>query len=80
MAMKMFMQLFNKILKPPFAYLREQGSFSVIHVDDTLFGSDEFDECQANVTKILQWLENLAFFVYPDKSIFIPTQNIIFFT
>ena len=51
---KIGMQLFNEILKPSYAYLREQGLSSVIYVDDTLFGGDEFEECQANVKKTLQ--------------------------
>ena len=46
-------RLFIKIFKPPFAYRREQGLCSVIYVDDILFGGDEFEECQANVTKTL---------------------------
>ena len=47
------MFLFNEILKPPFAYLREQGLSSVIYVDDTILDSDEFEECQANAKEKL---------------------------
>ena len=39
-------QVFNKVLKPPFDYLREQALSSVVCVDDTLLGSDTFEECQ----------------------------------
>ena len=45
-------------------------------MDDTLLGGDEFEGCQANIRKTLQCLENLGFFIHPDKSIFI--RNIIF--
>ena len=65
-------------LQCQFAYLREQGLSSVIYVDDTFLGGDEFEECRANVTKTLQCLKNLGFFIHSHESIFIPTQNIIF--
>ena len=48
----------------------------MIYVDDTFLGGDEFEECRANVTKILQCLKNLGFFIHSHESIFIPTQNI----
>lgn len=47
------MRLFNKIMKSHFAYLWEQGFSSVIYVDDTLLGGDEFEEWQANIRKTL---------------------------
>ena len=34
--------LFNKISKLSFSYLREKGLHSVIYVDDTVLGGDEF--------------------------------------
>ena len=38
------MRVFNKIMKPPFAYLREQVMPSVVYVDDTLLGGDTFED------------------------------------
>ena len=72
------MQGFNKILKPPFAHLREQGLPAVVYIDDTLLGGDTFEECQGNVASTLTCLDGLGFFIHPEKSIFIATQDIIF--
>ena len=72
------MRVFNKVLKPPFAYLREQVLSSVVCVDDTLLKGDAFEECQDNVFSILTCLKDLGFYIHPEKSIFIPTQDIIF--
>lgn len=38
------MQVFNKVIKPPFTYVRKQGLSSVVDVDDVLLGSDTFEE------------------------------------
>ena len=64
------MRVFNKILEPPWGYLRERGLFSVAYLDDTLLGSDTFLECKHKVTPILTYLADLGFFIHPDKSIF----------
>ena len=72
------MQIFNKVLKPPFAYLRGQGLSSVVYVDDTLLGGDTFEECQDNVFSTLTCLDDLGFYMHPEKSIFTPKQDIIF--
>ena len=72
------MRVFNKVLKPPFAYLKEQGLSSVVYVDDTLLGGDTFEECQDNVFSTFTCLEDLDFYIHPEKSIFTPTQDIIF--
>ena len=72
------MRAFNKALKPTFAYLRQQGLSSVVYVDDTLLGSDTFEECQDIVFSTFTCLEDLGFYIHPEKSIFTPTQDIIF--
>ena len=72
------MRVFNKVPKPLFAYLREQGLSSIVYVDDTLLGSDTFEECQDNFFSTLARLEDLSFYIHPQKSIFTPTQDIIF--
>ena len=64
------MRVFNKVLKPPFVYLREQGLSSVAYVDDRLWGGDTFQECQDNVFSTLTCLEDLGFYIHPEKSIF----------
>ena len=72
------MRIFTKILKPVFATLREQGYESVIYVDDSLLQGETFQECLDNIMATLECLESLGFVIHPDKSIFIPTQEIIF--
>ena len=72
------MRIFTKILKPVFATLREQGHESVIYVDDSLLQGETFQECLDNIMATLECLESLGFVIHPDKSIFIPTQEIIF--
>ena len=72
------MRIFTKILKPVFATLREQGYESVIYVDDSLLQGETFQECLDNIMATLECLESLGFVIHPDKSIFIPTQEIVF--
>ena len=72
------MRVFNKVLKPPFAYLREQGLSSVVYVGDALLGRDTFEECQDNVFSTLTCLEDLGFYIHQQKSIFTLTQDIIY--
>ena len=40
------MRAFSKVLKPPFAVLRENGQLSVVFVDDIYLQGDTFDEWQ----------------------------------
>ena len=72
------MRVFNKVLKPPFAYLREQGLSSVVYVGDAPLGRDTFEECQDNVFSTLTCLEDLGFYIHQQKSIFTLTQDIIY--
>ena len=72
------MRIFGKILKPVFAYLREQGYVSVIYVDDTLLSGDSYQECLENVQATLKLLQDLGFVIHPIKSVLIPTQCITF--
>ena len=67
------MPVFNKVLKPQFAYSKEQGMPSVVYVDDTLLGGDTFEECQDNVSSTFTSLVDLCFYIHPKKSLFTPT-------
>ena len=72
------MRVFTKILKPPFSCLREQNHSSVINVDDSLLAGNACKDCLDNIhdTKLL--LEGLGFYIHQEKSVFSPTQLIIF--
>ena len=61
------MRVFNKVLKPPFAYLRVQGLFSVVYVGDTLLRGNTFEEYQRNVFSTLRCLDNLGFYIHQES-------------
>ena len=42
-------RVFNKILKPPFCCLPEQGFASVVYVDDILLAGDTYQKCCDNI-------------------------------
>ena len=72
------MRVFTKMLKPAFAYLREQGYTSVVYVDDSLLHGLSFSLCMDNVQITLECLQELGFIIHPDKSVLVPTQEITF--
>ena len=61
-----------------FVPLIEQGLSLAVYVESTRLGDDEYEECKFNVTKTLQYLGILGFFVHA-KSMFTARQNITFF-
>ena len=72
------MRVFTKILKPPFAVLRQAGHLSCVYVDDSYLQGDTYSECQQNVHDTIELLLSLGFTIHPDKSVLKPTQVIIF--
>ena len=72
------MRIFTKMLKPAFSYLREKNFSSVVYVDDNLLLGDTYTECSNNVTETVDLLSKLGYTIHADKSIFIPTQEIVF--
>ena len=67
------MKVFNKILKPLFCWLREQGFASVVYVDDNLLAGETYQECCHNIYATNSLLQNLGFTIHKKKS-----QEIIF--
>ena len=72
------MRIFTKILKPPFAVLRQSGHLSCVYVDDSYLQGDTYSECQQNVHDTIALLLSLDLLFILDKSILKPTQVIIF--
>ena len=72
------MRVFNKILKPPFCWLREQCFASVVYVDDSLLAGETYQECCNNINATKSLLQNLGFTIHSKKSLFVPWQEIIF--
>ena len=71
------MRMLTKVLKPVFAFLREEGHLSIIYVDDSVLGVTLAD-CQVNIDTTVCWLKKLGFTIHPGKSVLIPTTVINF--
>jgi len=69
---------FTKLLKPVYSALRLKGHISSPYIDDSILMGDNFSECAANVIDTVQLLDNLNFVPHPKKSVFIPTQILVY--
>ena len=69
---------FTKLLKPVFAKLRSLGFASTSFIDDSLQVSDTYEKSLDNVLATTELFISLGFVVHPDKSIFKPTQQIVY--
>ena len=71
-------RLFTKLLKPVYATLRSMGHLNSGYIDDSYLQGDTFNECSSNVTATADMMTSRGFTLHPDKSVFIPTQVLIF--
>ena len=69
---------FTKLLKPVFAKLRAQGFASTAFIDDSLQVSKTYEKSLDNVLATTELFMSLGFVVHPDKSIFKPSQRIVY--
>ena len=69
---------FTKILKPVYSSLRSKGHLNVGYIDDSYLQGDTFEECKHNVRDSVSLFEKLGFLPHLKKSVFEPTQKIIF--
>ena len=67
---------FTKLLKTPLAKLRLDYVKIAAYIDDLITLPFSFDICFKNVWKCIRLLVNLGFVVQPEKSVFIPSQEI----
>jgi len=72
------MRAFTKLLKPPFAILRNYGFLSVVYVDDSYLQGNTYEACLKNVIETVKVLDNLGFTIHIEKSVLTPTQSITF--
>ena len=72
------MRTFTKLLKSPFAHLRQMGHTSVIYVDDSYLQGNTKTECMDNIKDTIFLLRNLGFTIHYKKSILEPSQSITF--
>ncbi|XP_068749421.1 uncharacterized protein [Montipora capricornis] len=69
---------FTKIMKPVSSTLRQLGDLSTNYIDDScLFGQD-WGDCAQNVIDTVKILDTLGFVVHPHKSVFTPTQKLVY--
>ena len=67
---------FAKLHKPPLAELRLDCVKIAAYIDDLITLAYSFDICYKNVWKCVRLLGNLGFVVHPEKSVFVPSQEI----
>ena len=67
---------FTKLLKSPLAELMLHYVKIAAYTDDLITLAYSFDICLKNVWKCLKLSGNLDFVVHPEKSIFVPSQEI----
>ena len=71
-------RVFTKVLTSSFKYLRSKGHFSVKYIDDSLLLGETFDICFKNIRVTVAFLWEIGFTIYTEKSVLLPTQQIIF--
>ena len=71
-------RVFTKVLTPPFKYLKSKGHLSVKYIDDSLLLGETFEICFNNIRATVALLRELGFTIHPEKSVLVPTQQIIF--
>ena len=69
---------FTKIMKPVFSTLRQLGHLSANYIDDSCLFSQDCDDCAQNVIDTVKILDTLGFVVHPLKSVFTPTQKLVY--
>ena len=72
-------RLFTKILKPIFAWFRQQSIRCSYYIDDSLNMDQNRDVCARNTMTIAKTLESLGFTINNKKSVLVPVQKIVFF-
>ena len=65
-------------MKPLIATFRFVGHIIANHLDDLINAGLRFDECVEDVATSIKLLNSLGFIIHPDKSIFLPKQEITF--
>ena len=72
-------RIFTKLLKPIYAWFRSQGIRCSFYIDDSLNMNKEKEICLNNCITIHDTLQSLGYKINEEKSVLIPTQNIVFF-
>ena len=67
---------FTKFPKPTLAELRLHKVTIAAYIDELITLAYSFDICLKNLWKCVKLLGNLGFVVHPEKSVFVPSQEI----
>ena len=71
-------RVFTKVLTPPFKCLRSKRHLFVKYINDSLLLGETFEVCFKNIRATFALLRELRFTIHPEKSVLVPTQQIIF--
>ena len=69
---------FTKLTKVLFSYLKKRGYLNTIYIDDSFCLGYSYQECCDNVLTTVDVSRKAGFVVHPDKSVFFPTQVLVF--
>ena len=69
---------FTKLMKPAYSVLRQLGHINSPYIDDSYLQGGSYEECLANVLDTVKMFLSLGFILHPQKSVFIPTQKLVF--
>lgn len=71
-------RVFTKLLRPVFAKLRLKGHVSSAYIDDSCLQGSTYETCLQNITDTVTLMDSLGLTVHPEKSVLVPTQQIVF--
>ena len=71
-------RVFTKVMKVIFSHIRKFGIKSFFYIDDSLVQDQTYEKCLENTNFLRQLLMSLEFKENKEKSVFIPTQRIVF--
>ena len=71
-------RVYAKVLIPPFKYLKSKRHLSGKYIDDSLLLGETFEICFKDITATVALSWELRFIIHPEKSVLVPTQQIIF--
>ena len=67
---------FTKIMKCVFFDLRKKSHCNTGYIDDSLLIGQLYDDCREHIRDTVALVDSLGSTIHPEKSVFIPTQEI----
>ena len=65
-------------MKPVFATLTKLGHVNTAYIDDSCLLGQSYYSCKQNIRDTVMLIDSLGLTVHPEKSVFEPTQQIVF--